>query len=81
MYGHGILGLPVSGLVEEFKCTKTRLEMTLSESRDKSIWAVGLSLTTGWKWTPKEETQQTKAALQHADIVGHVQQGRGGLGL
>ena len=62
-------------LVEEFKCTKTRLEMTLSESRDKSIQAVGPSLTTGWKWTPKEATQQAKAALQHADIVDHVQQG------
>ena len=28
LYGRGILELPVSSLVEEFKCSKVRLEMT-----------------------------------------------------
>ena len=59
--GHDILKLPISGFVEEIKCTKTSLEMTLSESHDKSIWAVGPSLTTGRKWTPKEATLQARS--------------------
>ena len=41
LYGHGILKLQISSLVEELKFTKTRPEMTLSESEDTSIWAVG----------------------------------------
>ena len=50
--------------------------MTLSESWDKSLcWAITDNRT------PKESTQQVKAACQHADIVDHVQQGRGGLGV
>ncbi len=31
LYGHGMLELPLSSLVEEFKCTKARQVMTLSE--------------------------------------------------
>ncbi|CAB1422105.1 unnamed protein product, partial [Pleuronectes platessa] len=34
----------------------------------------------GMKWKPKVATQQADAALKHADVVGHVQQGRGVLG-
>jgi len=30
--GRGILEIPVSSMVEEFKCSKVRLEMTLTES-------------------------------------------------
>lgn len=37
LYGQGILDLPLSRLVEEFKCTKARQVMTLSESRDLLI--------------------------------------------
>ncbi len=80
LYGHGILDLPLSSLVEEFKCAKSRLELTLTESRDTTIRAVTPALTTGRKWTPKEAVQQAKSALQHAEIVGRVQQGRSGLG-
>lgn len=70
--------MPISSLVEEFKCTKVRLEMTLSESWDRSIQTAGPHLTSGWKWTQNEAIQQAKSALQHAE--GYVQQGRGCLG-
>lgn len=38
-------------------------------------------MATGRKWRPGKAVQEATAALRHADIVGHVQQGRGGLGL
>lgn len=66
----------ISSLVEEFKCTKVRLEMTLSESWDRSIQmrrtTSNIRMEKGW---------QAKSSLQHVNIVGHVEQGRGGLGL
>ncbi|KAJ8409026.1 hypothetical protein AAFF_G00240470 [Aldrovandia affinis] len=37
LYGHGALELPVSSLTEEYKCTKVRLNMTLTESQDGMI--------------------------------------------
>ena len=33
------------------------------------------------KWNPRRAVQEAEAALRHTDIVGKVQQGRGGLGL
>ncbi len=71
----------MSSLEEEFKCTKVRLEMSLSESRDPCVAQTAPTLVTGKKWTPASATQQAKSALIHRDIVGNVQQGRGGLGL
>ncbi len=41
LYGHGKLELPIIGLVEEFKCTKVRLVMTLTESEDAVIRTAG----------------------------------------
>ena len=32
LYGDGVLKLPLTSLTEEFKCAKTRLQMTLNES-------------------------------------------------
>ena len=81
LYGRGILELPVSSLTEEFKCSKVRLEMTLTESRDPCVAQTPPTLVTGKKWTPSAATQQAKADLKHHDIVGLVQQGRGGFGL
>ena len=37
LYGKGILELPMTSLVEEFKCAKTSLEMTLSQSKDPAV--------------------------------------------
>ena len=80
LYGHGALELPVSSLTEEFKCTKLRLNMTLTESQDDTIRVAAPRLATGRKWIPSEAVQQGKSALRHGDIVGQVQHGRGGFG-
>lgn len=81
LYGDGILKLPLTSLTEEFKCAKTRLQMTLNESRDLVVSNNAPTLATGRKWTPAKAVEEATAALKHADIVGYVQQGRGGFGL
>lgn len=81
LYGKGVLELPLTSLTEEYKCSKVRLQMTLRDSRDKTISAGAPPLVTGRKWTPSDAVQQASSALRHKDIVGQVQQGRGGFGL
>ncbi|KAK0136753.1 Retrovirus-related Pol polyprotein from type-2 retrotransposable element R2DM [Merluccius polli] len=81
LYGKGILELPLSSLTEEYKSTKVRLQMMLTESRDPCVAKTAPTLSTGRKWTPAAATHQAKSALKHRDIVGAVQRGRGGLGL
>ena len=49
LYGRGILELPVSSLTEEFKCSKVRLEMTLTDSRDPCVAQTAPSDTSDWK--------------------------------
>ncbi|KAL6462518.1 hypothetical protein MHYP_G00289400 [Metynnis hypsauchen] len=80
-YVDGPLSLPISSLTEEYKCAKSRLEMTLSESRDPLVCCAAPALRTGRKWNPKAAVADARAALRHRDIIGHVQQGRGGFGL
>lgn len=75
------LSLPISSLVEEYKCTKTRLDLTLKESRDPFIRNAVPTLATGRKWDPSLAVAEAKATLRHRDIVGQVQHGRGGLEL
>ncbi|KAJ7991222.1 hypothetical protein DPEC_G00295080 [Dallia pectoralis] len=81
LYGRGILEIPVSSLAEEFKCSKVKLEMTLTESRDPCVSGTASTLVTGRKWNPAAASHQAKTDLRHRDIIGNVQQGRGGLGL
>lgn len=81
LYGKGMLHLPISSLVEEYKCAKVRLEMMLLYSNDPFVAQAAPILATGRKWTPLAATEQAKAALRHKDIVGRVQEGRIGLGL
>ena len=81
LYGNGALSLPISSLVEEYKCAKTRLEMTLTESQDPFVRGAAPTLVTGRKWKPSAAVAVAKTALRHRDIVGRVQHGRGGLGL
>lgn len=81
LYGNGVLELPLTSLTEEYKCSKVRLQMTLRDSRDKIISNAALPLATGRKWKPSNAVQQATSTLRHKDIVGQVQQGRGGLGL
>ncbi len=78
LYGNGALSLPISSLVEEYKCSKARLEMTLTESRDPFVRGAAPTLATGRRWRPGVAVAQAKSTLR---IVGQVQQGRGGLGL
>lgn len=66
---------PVSSLAEEFKCSIVRLKMTLTEFRDTCVSRTAPTLVSGRKWNP------AKSDLRHRDIIGNVQQGRGGLGL
>lgn len=81
LYGKGMLHLPISSLVEEYKCAKFRLEMMLLDSNDPFVAQAVPILATGRKWTLLAATEQAKAALRHKDIVGRVQEGRSGLGL
>lgn len=81
LYGNGALSLPISSLVEEYKCAKTRVEMTLTESRDPCVRDAAPNLATGRKWKPSAAVAVAKTTLRHRDIVGRVQHGRGGLGL
>ncbi|KAL7400082.1 hypothetical protein ABVT39_006308 [Epinephelus coioides] len=55
--------------------------MSLTDSRDPVVRGAAPTLATGKKWTPATAVQQAKSALLHRDVVGHVQQGRGGFGL
>ncbi|KAK0153815.1 hypothetical protein N1851_004106 [Merluccius polli] len=52
LYGKGILELPLSSLTEEYKSTKVRLQMMLTESRDPCVAKTAPTLSTGRKWTP-----------------------------
>ena len=81
LYGKGILQLPVSSLVEEFKCTKVRTELLLAGSKDVVVSKVVPNPTKGRKWNPRMAAQEAEATLRHTEIVGNVQIGRGGLGL
>lgn len=81
LYGKGALQLPITSLTEEYKCSKVRLQMTLKDSRDQIISNVVPPLVTGRKWSSADAVRDAVSALEHSDIVGHVQQGRGGFGL
>uniref|UniRef100_A0A3B3B355 Reverse transcriptase domain-containing protein n=1 Tax=Oryzias melastigma TaxID=30732 RepID=A0A3B3B355_ORYME len=80
LYSDGVLSLPVPSLVEEFKCAKVRLDMSLSDSKDPVVRGAAPVLATGRKWTPGTAVLQAKSALRHRDIVGHVQGDRRGFG-
>lgn len=81
LYSKGVLSLPITSLVEDFKCAKVRLDMSLAESRDSIVRGAVPAPATGRKWTPATAVTQAKSALLHRDVVGHVQQGRAGFGL
>ena len=76
LYGKGILELPLSSLTEEYKSTKVRLEMMLTESRDPCVAKTAPTLATGRKWTPAAATHQAKSALKHRNIVIVIAKGK-----
>lgn len=56
----------------EFKCSKVRLEMMLSESGDPCVAQTAPVFPSGRKWIPSTAIQLEKSALEHQDIVGYV---------
>lgn len=53
----------------------------LSDARDPNVAKTAPSLVTGRKLTLAAAAHAAKSALKLRDIVGNVNQGRGGLGL
>ena len=74
------LQLPITSLVEEFKTAKTRLVLTLRDSRDELIREAGIVTRTGRKWSATETVGQAESSLKHKDIVGVTAVGRQGIG-
>lgn len=67
--------------MEEYKCSKVRLQMIWRTPETRSSRNAALPLSTGRKWTPSDTAHQATSALRHRDIMGQVQQGRAGFGL
>lgn len=81
LYSNWMQSLPIPSLVEEFKCAKVRLEMSLTDSQDPIMRGAASTVAVGRKWTPATAVLQAKSALRHRDVVCHIKQGRGGFGL
>ncbi|KAK0145224.1 hypothetical protein N1851_015879 [Merluccius polli] len=60
---------------------KQKLEEYLEGSKDPVVRKVAPTVKAGRKWNPEQAVKQAQVALRHRDIMGHVQHGRGGLGL
>lgn len=81
IYGKtGQLQLPIASLVEEYKAAQVRTVMTLRYSNDPAIQEDPPEVRSGRKWNAEETTTHAIECLQHADIVGSVQETREGLG-
>ena len=81
IYGKkGLLDLPISSIVEEYKAGKARTVMTLRFSKDEVIRDDPPEVRTGRKWKAEEAVDLAIANLQHSDVVGAVQESRLGLG-
>ena len=63
MYGNRALELTITSLTEEYKCSKVRLDMTLTETQDATIWAAAPRVAAGRKWDASEVVQQVKSTL------------------
>ena len=72
------LQFPFTSLVEEYKVGKTRLVMTLKDSKDEKVRAAGVEVKTGRKWSASKAVTEAECRLRHKDIVGTVAQGRQG---
>ena len=75
------LQLPISSVVEEYKATKVQTVMMLRFSNDSEIKENPPLVKTGRKWKAEEATCQAISNLNHADIIGAVQEAREGVGL
>ncbi|XP_026079824.1 uncharacterized protein LOC113057031 [Carassius auratus] len=81
LYGHSTkLHLPLSGLSEEFKVTRSREVLMYRDSKDTKVAAAGILVKTGRKWQAQEAVTKAEARLRHKTLVGSVAMGRAGLG-
>lgn len=74
------LSMPMKSLVEEYKTSKARLDMMLSESPDQVIRDCAPTLDTGRKWSVTETVGDAKSRLEINEIVGAVTTARHGVG-
>ena len=77
----GMLQLPLSSIVEEYKVAKTRLVLTLRESNDTYVSRAGIEVRTGRRWSAAQAVDQAESRLKHQDIVGTKCMGKQGLGM
>lgn len=54
LYGNRALGLPITSLTEEYKCSKVRLDMTLTETQDATIQAAAPKVAADRQWNVSE---------------------------
>lgn len=58
----------------EVQHVKIWLAMMLWDSDDKEVWQADISTQIGWKWKASGALREAEERLQHADIVGTVNQ-------
>ncbi|CAC5418540.1 unnamed protein product [Mytilus coruscus] len=75
------LQLPLTSTLEEYKVSKSRLVMTLRDSKDSKISKARMQTRTGRKWSARTAVDQAESILHHKDIVGNTCTGRQGLGM
>ncbi|XP_061896833.1 uncharacterized protein LOC133645919 [Entelurus aequoreus] len=81
LYGHSTkLQLPLRGLLEEFKVTRSREVMMYRDSADVKVASAGIVVKTGRKWQAQEAVSRAEARLRHKTLLGTVARGRAGLG-
>ncbi|VDI22183.1 Hypothetical predicted protein [Mytilus galloprovincialis] len=66
------LQLPLTSSLEEYKVSKSRLVMTLRDSKDSKISKAGIQTRTGRKWSARTAVDQAESILHHKDIVGNT---------
>jgi hypothetical protein len=74
----GMLQLPLSSIVEEYKVSKARLALTLRDSNDDSISRAGIEVRTERRWSASNAEEKVESRLRHQDIVGISCSGRQG---
>jgi hypothetical protein len=81
-YGTGNkLQLPIRSVVEEFKVTKVRQQITLKESKDTAILEAAIRVRAGRKWNAGKALDEARWRLQQKEIVEAVAYGKLGIGL
>ena len=77
----GMLQLPISSVVEEYKCCKVRLALMMEFSPDGVIADNQPSVSTGRKWSAEKAAEVAVAAAQFREVLGDVRgQDKGGVG-